>query len=122
MNKTAIIVMTLILATNVMAEPVEVIPPQNKTLGTASGRFVFGQISSMRRDQYMLDTQTGRLWTIVVDEKEHTKLQPVPYVQIMGDEAYAPDSWKDVTDYQGLVRSSTLKSLKEEINNEKKQK
>lgn len=36
-----------------------------KTLSSASGRYVFGQISDFRRDQYMLDTLTGRLWRIV---------------------------------------------------------
>jgi hypothetical protein len=34
-------------------------------LSSQGGRYVFGQISPARRDQYMLDTQTGRLWQIV---------------------------------------------------------
>lgn len=34
-------------------------------LASPGGRYVFGQISPARRDQYMLDTQTGRLWQIV---------------------------------------------------------
>jgi hypothetical protein len=36
-----------------------------KVLSSASGRYVFGQISEYRKDQYLLDTQTGRLWRIV---------------------------------------------------------
>jgi hypothetical protein len=36
-----------------------------RILSSASGRYVFGQISDFRRDQYMLDTQTGRLWRVV---------------------------------------------------------
>ena len=32
------------------------------TLSAPGGRYVFGQISESRRDQYLLDTQTGRLW------------------------------------------------------------
>lgn len=47
------------------AEPIKVIPPAQQILKSENGRFVFGQISDWRRDQYMLDTQTGRLWKIV---------------------------------------------------------
>lgn len=53
-------------------------------LAAAGGRFVFGQISSMARDQYMLDTQTGRLWQIVTDKDGALKLQPVPYQSMIG--------------------------------------
>lgn len=28
------------------------------------GRFVLGQLSGFRRDQYLLDTQTGRVWIL----------------------------------------------------------
>ncbi|MDE2106171.1 MAG: hypothetical protein KGL39_53620 [Patescibacteria group bacterium] len=48
------------------AQPIEVKPPQQKVLQSPGGRFVFGQVSEFRRDQYMLDTQTGRLWAIVM--------------------------------------------------------
>ena len=34
-------------------------------LSAPGGRYVFGQISSARRDQFMLDTQTGQLWQVV---------------------------------------------------------
>jgi hypothetical protein len=71
-----------------MAEPVEVKPPQQKTLSSAGGRFVFGQISDYGSDQYMLDTATGRLWQKVCakDNDNSIKdactlvLQTVPYV------------------------------------------
>jgi hypothetical protein len=55
----------LVTSYSFAAEPVKVIPPQQKTLSTDGGRFVFGQISEMRRDQYMLDTKTGKLWRTV---------------------------------------------------------
>ena len=54
-------------------EPMKVKPPQQKTLApqgdqrilaSPNGRFVFGQVSDFRSDQYMLDTQTGQLWKI----------------------------------------------------------
>ena len=75
--------------TAVFAEPVEVKPPQQKTLASTSGRFVFGQISDYRRDQYLLDTASGRLWQKVCaksDEKSTSQddcvavLQIIPYV------------------------------------------
>lgn len=77
------------------AEAVKVTPPQQKVLSNSSGRYVFGQISEYRRDQYMLDTQTGRLWQIVTrkgknpDGSESTGdgfsiLDPVPYSNIDG--------------------------------------
>lgn len=51
--------------------------PVNPMLGSPGGRFVFGQISDARRDQFMVDTQTGRLWQVVcVDSKaEGTSFQ-----------------------------------------------
>jgi hypothetical protein len=33
-------------------------------LSASGGRFVFGQVSAFRRDQFLLDTKTGMLWQI----------------------------------------------------------
>jgi len=44
--------------------------PPGSVLSASGGRYVFGQISSFRRDQFLLDTQTGRLW-IVSCQKEN---------------------------------------------------
>ena len=72
-----------------IAEPVEVKLPQQKTLSSSGGRFAFGQISDFRRDQYMIDTLTGRLWQKVCAKSNDSAaspddciavLQPVPYV------------------------------------------
>ena len=49
------------------------------SLSSDNGRFVFGQISEFSRDQYMLDTQTGMLWQIVISENKTLSLQPVMY-------------------------------------------
>lgn len=62
------------------------------TLSSAAGRYVFGQINGMARDQYMLDTQTGRLWQLVCakrDEADSSKcdvlvLQAVSYSSAPG--------------------------------------
>jgi hypothetical protein len=42
------------------------------TLNSASGRYVFGQINHLARDQYMLDTQTGRLWQMTCIKSDET--------------------------------------------------
>jgi len=53
--------------------------PQHKLLSSPSGRFVFGQISDSAKDQFMLDTSTGRLWRIGEIGKIGLFLEPVPY-------------------------------------------
>lgn len=35
---------------------------ESQVLNSSQGRYAFGQVSDYRKDQYMLDTQTGRLW------------------------------------------------------------
>lgn len=40
---------------------------EGNVLSAEGGRYVFGQISDARRDQFMLDTATGRLWRVVCD-------------------------------------------------------
>jgi len=77
------------------ADAVKVTPPQQKVLSSENGRFVFGQISDFRSDQYMLDTKTGRLWTIVLKKAKNPDgtdapgegfrvLDAVPYANING--------------------------------------
>ena len=70
-------------------------------LSATGGRYVFGQISESRRDQYMLDTQTGRLWvqTCIASSKEDPKqcaqtgLVPVSFTDGKGDLAgFAPSA------------------------------
>jgi hypothetical protein len=48
-------------------------------LATSSARFVFGQVSDSSKDQFMLDTVTGRLWRITESGKLGTHLKPVLY-------------------------------------------
>ena len=85
----------------VEAEPVEVKVPQQKMLSSPGGRFVFGQISDFRRDQYMLDTQTGRLWQSAMSKPKNPDgseasgdgfmiLQPVPYSDLDGKMGVTP--------------------------------
>jgi hypothetical protein len=66
-------------------------PAGNKVLATPGGRYVFGQVNDVRSDQFMLDTQTGRLWRIV-EEKESGRLllQIVRYRLLDGTMAIEP--------------------------------
>lgn len=38
--------------------------------GTKSGRFQIIQLSEMRRDQYLIDTETGQIWSHVCAHKD----------------------------------------------------
>ena len=48
-------------------------------LCASMGRFVFGQVSESSKDQFMLDTMTGRLWRIAETGEIGLHLRPVPY-------------------------------------------
>jgi len=65
--KKIITLVTLLAASSasIYAVPAKDIAPDNKTLSSAN-RYVFNQISDFRKDQYMLDTHTGRLWRIAL--------------------------------------------------------
>lgn len=52
---------------------------EHRILCSEYGRYVFGQISDSSKDQFMLDTYTGRLWRIAVTSDVGIHLTPVPY-------------------------------------------
>ena len=57
----------------------------------AGGRYVFGQINEYNADQYMLDTQTGRLWRLVdTADGSGSILEPVPYAMPDGRSQLLP--------------------------------
>ncbi|MBW1803708.1 MAG: hypothetical protein JRJ85_23620 [Deltaproteobacteria bacterium] len=62
--------------------------PRYEVLSSKSGRFVFGQISGSSKDQFMLDTLTGRLWRIAESGDVGLYLREVPYRT--GKETYDP--------------------------------
>ena len=66
--------------------------PQKGTLCSDNGRFVFGQISDSSKDQFMLDTQTGRLWRISETGRIGLFLQTVPYKSLDGEYRDLPAS------------------------------
>ena len=85
--KLSILLAALLLPATTYAEN-----PTGTSLSAPGGRFVFGQISTLGRDQFMLDTQTGRLWQFVCGRfnKEEpagpdnclAQLEPVKYANL----------------------------------------
>lgn len=69
--------------------------PQQKVLSAASGRFVFGQISDSSKDQFMLDTFTGRLWRITQRSDVGTCLTSIPYRDAEGKCSALPEKVSD---------------------------
>lgn len=70
-------------------------PTPTKVLATDGGRYVLGQISEYRRDQFLLDTKTGRVWKTVVMKSDEDKdgvvvLQPVYFVSPDGKASQDP--------------------------------
>ena len=93
-------------------QPVEVYPPQQKILSSYNGRFVFGQFSDSSKDQFLLDTQTGRLWQIVVGSEGNRKLQPVPFIPVWAEEAYIPDPETEVKGQRELLLKKRAEDLR----------
>ena len=62
-----------------------------KVLGSGGGRYVFGQISDSSKDQFMLDTLTGRLWRIG-ETSSGVHLKEIPYRDDKGKLSPYPDS------------------------------
>jgi len=62
-----------------------------RVLSSPNGRFVFGQISDSSKDQYMLDTWTGRLWRISESGEIGKFLAPIPYKTKDGRYLYVPE-------------------------------
>lgn len=54
-------------------------------LSSPGNRYVYGQISEQLQGQYMLDTETGRLWILGYPESGSRALYSVPYVLKNGE-------------------------------------
>lgn len=77
----------------------------------------------MRADQYMLDTKTGRLWQIVLDEKKRTQLQAVSYIGIiLGEETYEPDTADAVSKHREISQRAAVERIQQAMDEAKKQK
>jgi hypothetical protein len=76
--------------------PTQVVMDKGKVLSAAGGRFVFGQISDSGKDQFMLDTLTGRLWRIGESSDVGMHLKPIPYRIEDGKYSPVPDGPAEV--------------------------
>jgi len=72
--------------------PTQVTMDKGKVLSAAGGRFVFGQISDSGKDQFMLDTLTGRLWRVGESSDVGMHLRPIPYRKEDGKYSPLPDA------------------------------
>ncbi|MBW1944241.1 MAG: hypothetical protein JRJ51_15600 [Deltaproteobacteria bacterium] len=94
----AILLTLLFASAQLWAQPLGIMSqqpqktPHKGTLCSDSGRFVFGQISDSSKDQFMLDTQTGRLWRISETGRIGLFLQTVPYKSTDGEYKDLPAS------------------------------
>jgi hypothetical protein len=92
----AVVIPVLVFCLGILGEanaqfgvsPTQVTMDKGKVLSAAGGRFVFGQISDSGKDQFMLDTLTGRLWRIGESSDVGMHLRPIPYR--MEDGKYSP--------------------------------
>ena len=71
---------------------------QKQVLSSSGGRFVFGQISDSAKDQFMLDTCTGRLWKISERGDIGTFLKSIPYSNSGGTYSPVPEELMDLAD------------------------
>ena len=65
--------------------------PKQEVLSSENGRFVFGQISDASKDQFMLDTATGRLWRIAETGEIGMFLRAIPYRNDEGEISHVPE-------------------------------
>lgn len=76
-----IVIFALLLSLAPTSGAQTTIEAPGSVLTAPGGRYVFGQVSNFVKNQYMLDTKTGRLWLIVMDSEGSPVLEPIPYIQ-----------------------------------------
>jgi len=100
-----------LLGPNGFAQPIGIMSPKAQNiseyapLSCPGGRFVFGQISDSSKDQYMLDTWTGRLWRLSESGEVGKYLSPVPYELKSGKYGPVPEEMKNETVRKGHSRT-----------------
>jgi len=55
------------------------ITPNPSDVKNYIGRYKLKQISEYRRDQYLIDTETGKIWNVVSSEEHGQLLQAMPF-------------------------------------------
>lgn len=59
---------------------------ETNVLSSDNGRYVFGQVSQARKDQYLLDTKTGKLWNVVANKEGEISLSPLKVLDVYFDD------------------------------------
>ncbi|MBN2032827.1 MAG: hypothetical protein JW836_06080 [Deltaproteobacteria bacterium] len=75
--------------------------PSGTVLSSGGGRYVFGQVSDSTKDQFMLDTHTGRLWKIGESSDVGTHLRTIPYRDEKGKTCFYPGEVSDARPKEG---------------------
>jgi len=65
-------------------------PQHGGVLGVSGGRYVFGQIGDTALSNFMLDTQTGRLWKYQADKERGLVLVAITYTLTDGSASLTP--------------------------------
>lgn len=87
-----------------ISTPPPQVPPSGKVLSSTGGRYVFGQISDSSKDQFMLDTQTGRLWRIGESSDVGTHLRSIPYRDEQGKVSAYPAELPEARPKEGAKK------------------
>ncbi len=99
----------IFLCVPALAQPIGIMPSKAQNINEYSplscpgGRFVFGQVSDSSKDQYMLDTWTGRLWRLSESGDVGKYLCPVPYKLKKGEYGPMPEKVKKSGSDKGLI-------------------
>lgn len=75
---------------------------ENTTAPELSGRFQLQQLGSFRRDQFIIDTVTGKLWRAFCSTPSNQK-----YVTDCADIGWAPEQTIDLRDVSNWKSKST---------------
>ena len=122
MRQATTLVLSLTFAGSAYAaNEVEATPAAKVLHSENGGRYVFGQISTFRSDQYMLDTKTGRLWKAVLNKDQETVLQSVTYLSAVGGSSLMPDSDEDVKMVNSYLRQQAIKDAVKSVEPKKEQ-
>jgi len=102
---------------------------RGQVLSASGGRFVFGQINESGQNVYMLDTQNGRVWRLMMDGGGNYMLMPVLYASVVGTlfvhppsedeerDAIDKNAHKDSGKWNSLIDSMAAQSAKKNPNN-----
>jgi hypothetical protein len=99
---------TPVLAQFGIAQPPAQKISSEKVLSSGTGRYVFGQISDSSKDQYMLDTLTGRLWRIG-ETSSGVHLREIPYRDEQGKLSPYPDGAPEAKPAESKVKQAPKK-------------